>query len=92
MSKPITITKLNTSTPLLESVMALPRQNSKKPIESLILSPRGQKVILDADLSDFYGAPTKVFNEAFQRNRQRFLDDFAFQLIAGVRRPGSDDR
>ncbi len=54
----------------------------KKPIETLILSVRSQKVILDADLAELYGIPTYRFNEAFKRNRQRFPDDFAFQLTA----------
>ena len=55
---------------------------SKKPIESLILNIRNQKVILDADLAELYDMPTYRFNEAFKRNRQRFPDDFAFQLTA----------
>lgn len=38
---------------------------SKKPIESLILNVRNQKVMLDADLAELYGVPTKRFNEAF---------------------------
>lgn len=54
----------------------------KKPIESLILTLRGQKVILDADLAELYGVATKRFNEAIKRNRERFPDDFAFQLTA----------
>ncbi|HZL79141.1 MAG TPA: ORF6N domain-containing protein [Candidatus Limnocylindrales bacterium] len=54
----------------------------KKPIESLILNVRNQKVILDADLAELYGVPTKVFNQAFKRNAERFPDDFAFQLTA----------
>ena len=54
----------------------------QKPIESLILTLRGQKVILDSDLAELYGVPTFRFNEAFKRNRQRFPDDFAFQLTA----------
>jgi hypothetical protein len=65
----------------------------KKPIESLILTLRGQKVILDADLAELYGVPTKRFNEAFKRNRERFPDDFAFQLtteeFAALRAPNS---
>ena len=55
---------------------------TKKPIESLILNLRGQKVILDADLAELYGVPTYRFNEAFKRNRKRFPDDFVFQLTA----------
>jgi len=54
----------------------------KKPIETLILNIRNQKVILDADLAELYGMPTKVFNQAFNRNRERFPDDFAFQITA----------
>jgi hypothetical protein len=55
---------------------------AKKPIETLILRIRNQKVILDADLAELYGVPTKVFNQAFNRNRERFPDVFAFQLTA----------
>ena len=54
----------------------------KKPIESLILTLRGQKVILDADLAELYGVPTKVFNQAVKRNVERFPEDFIFQLSA----------
>ena len=50
-------------------------------LEPLILVIRNQRVILDADLARLYGVTTKRFNEAFKRNRQRFPDDFAFQLI-----------
>ena len=55
---------------------------SRKPIETLILTLRGQKVILDLNLAELYGVPTFRFNEAFKRNRKRFPDDFAFQLTA----------
>ena len=55
---------------------------TKKPIQNLILTIRGQRVILDADLAELYDVPTKRFNEAFKRNRERFPDDFAFQLTA----------
>ncbi len=54
----------------------------KKPIDSLILNLRGQKVILDADLAELYGVATKVFNQAIKRNAARFPDDFYFQLTA----------
>jgi hypothetical protein len=55
---------------------------SMKPIESLILNIRNQKVILDADLAELYGVPTKVFNQAVKRNVERFPEDFIFQLTA----------
>ena len=54
----------------------------KKPIESLIMNLRAQKVILDADLANLYDVPTKVFNQAIKRNLGRFPNDFAFQLTA----------
>ena len=50
-------------------------------LEPLTLVIRNQRVILDADLARLYEVTTKRFNEAFKRNRQRFPDDFAFQLI-----------
>jgi hypothetical protein len=47
---------------------------------------RGQKVILDTDLAELYGVPTKVFNQAVKRNRSRFPSDFMFQLKAAEAR------
>ena len=44
-------------------------------IESRILLIRGHKVLLDADLAELYGVPTKVFNQAVKRNRLRFPED-----------------
>jgi ORF6N domain-containing protein len=49
-------------------------------IERLILLIRGQKVMLDADLAELYGVHTNALNRAFQRNRDRFPEDFVFQL------------
>jgi hypothetical protein len=49
-------------------------------IERLILPIRGHKVMLDADLADLYGVETKALNRAFMRNRERFPEDFVFQL------------
>jgi hypothetical protein len=49
-------------------------------IEGCILLIRGQKVLLDADLATLYGVPTGRLNEAVKRNRERFPDDFTFQL------------
>ncbi|MFC1841405.1 ORF6N domain-containing protein [Thermodesulfobacteriota bacterium] len=50
-------------------------------IENRILLIRGQKVIIDADLAEFYGVPTKRLNEQVKRNKNRFPDDFMFQLL-----------
>jgi hypothetical protein len=49
-------------------------------IENSILFIRGHKVMLDADLARLYGVNVKRLNEAVRRNRDRFPDDFMFQL------------
>ena len=49
-------------------------------IEKAILLVRGQKVILDRDLAVLYGVETRVLNQAVKRNRDRFPDDFMFEL------------
>ncbi len=41
---------------------------------------RGQRVVLDADLAAFYGETAKRFNQQVNRNRERFPEDFMFQL------------
>lgn len=51
-------------------------------IESRILLIRGQKVMIDADLAELYGVPTKRLNEQVKRNQERFPADFLFQLTA----------
>ena len=49
-------------------------------VETRILSIRGHRVMLDADLAELYGVPTKRLNEAVLRNAVRFPEDFMFQL------------
>ena len=51
-------------------------------IENRILLIRGEKVIVDADLANFYGVLTKRLNEQVKRNKARFPNDFIFQLSA----------
>ena len=51
-------------------------------IEQRILMIRGEKIIIDADLAEFYGVPTKRLNEQVKRNKDRFPEDFRFQLNA----------
>lgn len=41
---------------------------------------RGEKVMLDSDLAELYGVPTRRLNEQVKRNIGRFPEDFAFQL------------
>ena len=49
-------------------------------IERRIYLIRGQKVMLDRDLADLYEVPTKSLNLAVKRNKDRFPEDFMFQL------------
>ncbi len=49
-------------------------------IEKAIYLIRGEKVMLDRDLADLYGVPTKAFNQAVKRHADRFPGDFMFQL------------
>jgi len=49
-------------------------------IERRIHVVRGFRVMLDEDLAALYGVPTKVLNQAVQRNTERFPEDFAFQV------------
>jgi hypothetical protein len=50
------------------------------PLAERIHTVRGHKVMLDADLAELYGVPTKALVQAAKRNRVRFPRDFAFQL------------
>lgn len=43
---------------------------------------RSQRVVLDEQLAELYDVPTKALNQAVRRNRQRFPEDFMFQLTA----------
>src|SRR3982751_6538780 len=49
-------------------------------IERRIYLIRGQKVMIDFDLAELYGVPTKRLNERVSRNKKRFPEDFMFRL------------
>ena len=49
-------------------------------IENKILSLRGKQVMLDSDLAELYEVETKVLNQAVSRNKNRFPENFMFQL------------
>lgn len=51
-------------------------------IEHRILVIRGQHVMLDEDLAALYGVKTRHLNQQIKRNRERFPEDFMFQLTA----------
>ena len=49
-------------------------------IASKILLIRDQKVMIDSDIADLYGVPTKRLNEQVKRNIERFPSNFMFEL------------
>ena len=49
-------------------------------IQNKIYELRGQQVMLDFDLAELYGVPTKHLKQAVKRNAKRFPHDFAFVL------------
>jgi len=49
-------------------------------IERSIFFIRSHKVMLDRDLAYLYGVTTKVLNQAVKRHKDRFPEDFMFQL------------
>ncbi len=61
-------------------------KNTKIPIisDELVMNNiyliRGQKVMLDFDLSILYKVETKRLNEQVNRNKERFPEDFMFRL------------
>jgi ORF6N domain. len=48
--------------------------------ENLIYQIRGQRVMLDGDLAALYGVEVRALNQAVKRNKERFPEDFMFQL------------
>ena len=49
-------------------------------IQNKIYEIRGHRVMLDFDLAGMYGTETKRLKEQVRRNRERFPDDFMFEL------------
>lgn len=52
----------------------------EKQILKIIVTIRGEKVIIDSDLAALYGVETRRLNEQVRRNKDKFPDDFMFQL------------
>ncbi len=49
-------------------------------IQKKIHTVRGEQVMLDSDLANYYGVETKYLNRAVKRNSDRFPEQFMFQL------------
>jgi len=50
-------------------------------IQKKIYTFRGEQVMFDSDLAEFYGVETKQLNRAVKRNLDRFPQEFMFQLV-----------
>jgi hypothetical protein len=53
---------------------------TEEQVLQLIHKIGNQKVMLDTDLAEMYGVPTKRLNEQVKGNLDRFPTDFMFQL------------
>jgi len=53
---------------------------STEVIATRIFVIRGKRVMLDRDLAELYGAKAIALRQQVKRNRERFPDDFMFQL------------
>lgn len=55
-------------------------ENELLSIENKIYEIRGIKVMLDFDLAELYGIENRRLKEQVRRNRERFPEDFMFEL------------
>lgn len=66
------------------SVVLLEKENitdyNSEDIRNLIYTIRGKQVMLDSDVAMLYHYKTKRINEAVNRNKERFPENFCFQL------------
>ena len=63
-----------------ENKLLIQNEISNEEIKNLIYTIRGKQVMLDSDVAMLYHYPTKRINEAVNRNKQRFPQNFCFQL------------
>ncbi len=49
-------------------------------IKEKICTIRGIQVMLDSDIAKLYGVEVRVLNQAVKRNKERFPEEFMFQL------------
>ena len=58
---------------------------SQHDIEKLIITVRGEQVLIDQDIARLYGVTTKRLNEQAKRNSARFPRNFRFELTVEER-------
>jgi len=52
-------------------------------LKELIIELRGRSVLLDSDVANIYGVETKRVNEAVKNNKNKFPDDYLFEISEG---------
>ena len=63
-----------------EDKLIVQNEKTNEEIKKLIYTIRGKQVMLDSDVAMLYNYPTKRINETVNRNKQRFPENFCFQL------------
>ena len=61
---------------MVRRTASIPAEN----VEQLIFLIRGHKVMLSTDLAGLYGVEPRALTQTVKRNRERFPEDFMFQL------------
>jgi hypothetical protein len=54
--------------------------SKEESISSLIYIIRGEKVMLDYHLATLYAVETRILKQTVRRNKDRFPEDFMFEL------------
>ena len=57
-------------------------------IEQRTIKLRRQRMLIDADLTELYGVPTRMLNQTVRRNIERFPEDFMFTLNSAEKPQG----
>ena len=63
-----------------ENQLVIQNEFAIEDIKNLIYSIRGKQVMLDSDVAMLYHYETKRINETVRRNKERFPENFCFQL------------
>ena len=63
-----------------ETRITIQNDVSNEEIKNLIYTIRGKQVMLDSDVAMLYHYETKRINETVNRNKERFPENFCFQL------------
>ena len=63
-----------------DNKLIMQNERTNEEIKNLIYTIRGKQVMLDSDVAMLYHYSTKRINETVNRNKQRFPENFCFQL------------